>query len=304
MKEDGTVWAVGLNSHGQLGDGSFIDRSNPVQLLDGSGIPLSGVVSISAGGDFTVCLKEDRTVWAVGNNFYGQLGDGTTIGRSSLVQVVDSSGNPLRDIVSISAGDAHTIFLRGDGTVLAVGRNNRRLGDGTTTDRSNPVQVVHGSGYPISEVVGISAGEEHSTFLKMDGTIWAVGTNLNGQLGDGSYNHWSYPVQVVDGSGNPFTGVIAISAGESHTVFLKNDGTVWAAGYNANGRLGDGTVTQRNQPVCVVDDLGNPFSDVVAISAGASHTSYQKRTELFGRWVVILRVNLETGPPLVASTPC
>ena len=233
LKGDGTVWAAGYNSNGQLGDGTTTNRSNPVQVVDGSGNPLSGVVGISAGYYHTVYLKGDGTVWAAGRNESGQLGDGATTNRSNPVQVVDGSGNPLSGVVGISAGGNYTVYLKGDGTVWAVGYNsNGQLGDGTTTNRSNPVQVVDGSGNPLSGVVGISAGNDHTVYLKVDGTVLAVGANSNGQLGDGTTTNRSNPVQVVDGSGNPLSGVVGISAGYYYTVYLKEDGTVWAVGFN------------------------------------------------------------------------
>ena len=103
------------------------------------------------------------------------------------------------------------------------------------------------------------AGEYHSVFLRGDGTVWTVGKNDTGQLGDGSTLDKSDPVQVVDGSGNPFRGVAEISAGRSYTLFLLDDTTVFGTGQNNYGQLGDGTTTQRNHPVLVEDGTGSPF---------------------------------------------
>ena len=270
------MWATGYNYYGQLGNGTTLNRTNPVPVVDGSGNPLSGVVGISAGSSHTVYLKGDGTVWEAGRNDYGQLGDGTTTNRSNPVQVLDGSGNPLSGVVGISAGGFHTVYLQGDGTVWAVGSNSGQLGDGTTTHRTNPVQVVDSSGNPLSGVVGISAGSSHTVYLKGDGTVWATGSNGFGQLGDGTTTlSSSNPVQVLDGSGNPLSGVVGISAG-SHTVYLKGDGTVWAVGSNTYGQLGNETITDITNPVQVVDGLGNSLSGVVGISAGFYHSVYLK----------------------------
>ena len=75
-----------------------------------------------------------------------------------------------------------------------------------------------------------AAGDSHTVYLKGDGTVWAVGYNGSGQLGDGTTTERINPVQVVDGSGNPLSGVVGISAGEAHTVYLKGDGTVLGGG--------------------------------------------------------------------------
>ena len=275
LKSGGTVLAAGRNDYGQLGDGTTTYRSNPIQVVDGSGNPLIGMVGVAAGSSYTVYLKGDGTVWAAGRNHFGQLGDGTTTNRTNPVQVLDESGNPLSGVVGVSAGVNHTVYLKGDGTVWAVGHNaDGRLGDGTTTQRTNPVQVVDGSGNPLSGVVGISAGQHHTVYLKGDGTVWGAGGNNYGQLGDGSSTDRSNPVQVVDGSGNPLSGVVGISVGGFHTVYFKGDGTVWAVGRNNYGQLGDGTTTNRSNPVQVVDGSGNPLSGVVGISAGGDHTVY------------------------------
>src|SRR2546428_613650 len=82
----------------------------------------------------------------------------------------------------------------------------------------------------------IAAGNYHSLALKSDGTVWAWGMNLYGQLGDGTNTGSNVPVQV-----SSLTGIIAIGGGYGHSLALKSDGTVWAWGYNSTGQLGNGT---------------------------------------------------------------
>ena len=120
-------------------------------------------------------LKSDGTVLAVGYNEYGQLGDGTTTDRSNPVQVTNADGSVFNGVAGISVGNYHTVFLKSDGTVWAVGGNNVHgaLGDGTTTNRSNPVQVMNADGSVFRGVVGISAGGHYTVYLKSDGTVWS-----------------------------------------------------------------------------------------------------------------------------------
>lgn len=139
LKSDGTVWTWGNNRYGQLGDGTTIDRTTPIQVKG-----LTDVIAIAADSPsksvftgHTVALKSDGTVWTWGWNAGGQLGDGTTIGRTTPVQVKN-----LTDVVAIAAGQGHTVALKRDGTVWAWGYNGYgQLGDGTTTTRTTPVQV-------------------------------------------------------------------------------------------------------------------------------------------------------------------
>jgi alpha-tubulin suppressor-like RCC1 family protein len=148
-----------------------------------------------------------------------------------------------------------------DGTVRAWGSNDRgRLGDGTTTGRTTPVQVSNLSG-----AQAIAGGGTHSLALKTDGTVWAWGNSYSGQLGDGTSGTTTgrtTPVQVSN-----LSGVKAIAGGGLHSVALKTDGTVWAWGRNYGGELGDGTSgTDRTTPV-QVKNLGG----VKAIDAGGYH---------------------------------
>ena len=281
LKNDGTVLAWGLNSYGQLGDGTSTDSHTPVQV---SG--LTGITAISAGESHTVALKNDGTFWAWGRNYYGQLGDGTTTNRNTPVQI---SG--LTRITAISAGVFNTVALKNDGTVWAWGLNSSgQLGDGTTTDSYTPVQV---SG--LTGVTSIAVGfVSHAVALKNDGTVWAWGSNSYGQLGDGTTTDSYAPVPV-----SGLTGVTAISAGESHTVALRNDGTVWAWGSNYYFQLGDGTNTNRNTPVQVI----GLRTDGIAISAGGSHTVALKNHGTVWAWGLNFSGQLGDGTTTDSYTP-
>jgi alpha-tubulin suppressor-like RCC1 family protein len=226
--------AWGDNDYGKLGDESTTDRNAPVGVSN-----LSGVQTVAGGGDHSLALKEDCTVWAWGDNYNGKLGDGTTTERRTPVQVQN-----LGRAKAIAAGTDHSLALKNDGTLWAWGYNfNGQLGDGTTTDRTTPVQVSNLSG-----VKAIAVGDYHSLALKEDGTLWAWGRNAFGQLGDGtSENDRATPVQVSN-----LSDVKAMDAGEDHSVALRTDGTVFAWGGNSYGQLGDGTSgTERHTPVQV-----------------------------------------------------
>lgn len=238
LRQDGTVWAWGFNNYSQLGDGAItIQQTTPVQAQG-----LTGVTALAAGYHHTVALRQDGTVWAWGQNRYGQVGDGTTTGRTTPVRV-----QGLSSIVAIAVGNDHTAALRLDGTVWTWGSNlSGQLGDGTTIFRYTPIQAQGLSG-----VTALAAGGVHTVALRQNGTVWAWGGNNSGQLGDGTTTNRSIPIQTQG-----LSGVTDLAAGGAHTVALRQDGTVWAWGFNNHGQLGDGTVSNRSTPV-QVQGLGN-----------------------------------------------
>jgi len=254
LASDGTVWGWGVNGEGELGIGTYDFRSNvPVQTSFPVGTVITG---IAGGGQHSLALKNDGTVWAWGYNVYGALGDGTTVQfRNIPVQVLNLTG-----AIAIAGGDYHSLALKGDGTVWAWGYNGYgQLGNGTNTNSNVPVRVSNLTG-----VTAITSGWFHSLALKSDGTVWAWGQNWYGQLGPGVSGDSNIPVLVPG-----LTGMTAIAAGFGHTVALKNDGTVWAWGYNGEGELGNGTSgtgTSSSIPVRVLSPNG-----AITIASGAMH---------------------------------
>ena len=250
LQSNGTVWAWGNNTHGQLGIGkSGIETSesipNLIQTLD-------SCISIAAGYGHSVALKKDGTVWTWGFNSSGQLGDGTEIDRNQPAIVPG-----LSNIISIAAGDYHTVALKNDGTVWTWGDNPfGQLGDDTTLMKNTPTRVLY-----ISNVISVAAGYVHTLALKNDGTVWGWGGNVYGQLGDNTTEMRTRPVKA-----DLFPKAIAIEAGHYHSMALKSDGSVWSFGANSFGQLGDGTLKGESLPLQVhgennVDKLniGTPY---------------------------------------------
>ena len=204
IKTDGTIWSWGGNTRGELGLNGGGDRSSPVQI--GS---LTDWASINAGFYHTIALKIDGTIWSWGENSDdGQLGLGDEIDRSSPVQI-----GLLTTWASINAGQYHTIAVKTNGTLWAWGKNAiGELGDGTIVNKSSPIQI--GALTDWSSV--IDAGRRQNVAIKTDGTLWAWGEGIQGQLGNGIAIHRSSPVQI--GSD---TNWLDISAGNRHSHALK-----------------------------------------------------------------------------------
>jgi len=181
-----------------------------------------------------------------GDNFNGELGDGTYTNRSTPVDVSGLTTG----VTAITAGGGNTCALTTAGAVKCWGYNsNGQLGDGTTADRLTPVDVFALK----SGVTSISAGTFRSTCaVTAEGAAKCWGYNGFGELGDGTTTDRLTPVAV---SGLE-VGVADISAAGIHTCALTTAGAVKCWGYNSRGELGDGTTTQRLAPVAVIGLTG------------------------------------------------
>ena len=284
LKSDGTVWAWGDNDHGQLGINSTSNTTVPVQVQDSTGASfLTGVTAIAAGYYHSLASKSNGTVWAWGDNYYGELGNGTSKNVSVPVQVKDSSGvSYLTGIIAVAAAQEHSLALKSDGTVWAWGDNAYgELGDADPNflESSVPVQVRDSTGTSyLTGVVAIAAGYADNLALKNDGTVWAWGRGDMGQLGNDSTGNSSVPVQVKDPTGTSYlSGVTAVASGAFHNLALKGGGTVWGWGNNADGELGinSGGVfgAYSSLPLQVKDPTGASFlMGISAIAGGYYHS--------------------------------
>ena len=200
--EDGTVWAWGSNSAGQLGDGTLRDSLTPVQVkgTGGQGV-LAGVRAVAANVAYSAALMADGTVRAWGNNAFGQIGDGSRKDSAVPVLVKGVGGDgALEGITAIAAGRYYAAALDKNGNVLAWGFNEGGLlGNGELEGSLTPAPVSEPEGADnLTGVTSIAAGSRHMLALKADGTLWAWGSNGAGQLGDGGANSGLTPFQVPE----------------------------------------------------------------------------------------------------------
>jgi len=290
---DGSLYAWGDNSYGQLGDGTGVNKKTPAkigtgytaiasgayhslalkgstlytwgyseygQLGDGANIYTNAPVKIGTGytaiasGVLHCLALKGNTLYAWGNNEFGQLGDGTNINRNKPVLI--GTG-----YTAIAAGWCHSLALKGN-ALYSWGYNEYgQLGDGTNVNRNTPMLI--GTGYS-----AITAGYFHCLALKED-ILYAWGHNQSGQLGDGDVGYLTNkntPIQIG-------TGYNTIAAGDCFSLALKGD-DLYAWGNNYYGQLGDGTNTNRNKPVLI----GTGFT---AIAAGCRHSLALKENTIF-----------------------
>lgn len=253
LARDGTVWAWGGNDTGELGDGTFAEpftgRTQPRPVAG-----LSGVVSISAGHQYSLAAKDDGTVLIWGWNYQGfLLGDAAGARQARPVPVAGITGAR-----SVSAGIYHALVLLGDGSVRAWGDGySGQLGDGRSTPSTSPVPVIGLAG-----VTEIAAGFLFSMARTEGGAVWAWGLNEFGQLGDGTTQMRTTPVRV-----NGLPAIAAIGAGGNHGFAVAPDGRVFAWGSNDFGELGDGIRSLRSTPSLVPGVAG-----IKAVAAGGLHS--------------------------------
>ena len=159
LRADGTLRTMGFNFYGQLGNGTAgTTTANPVPVA-----VADNVVAASAGGAFSMFLKADGTLWAMGYNRYGNFGNGANSDYNPFPLCIGSN------ILTVACGGYHSLFIHSDKTMWASGRNNYgQLGNNTTSDSNRPIFVA-------SNVVTVAASDYSSFYTTQDGTLWAMG---------------------------------------------------------------------------------------------------------------------------------
>eukprot|EP01050_Picozoa_sp_SAG11_P008655 SAG11_NODE_773_length_7236_cov_4.526412_1_plen_695_part_00 len=270
LKTDGRVMAFGGNQWGQLG----VDKSRQLHATIPVEVTALGDdnAPVAAGSGYSLVLKTDGRVMAFGANGYGQLGDGTRVGDGCHFDPIEVTGLG-SDNAQVVASESHSLVLKVDGRVAGMGRNDHgQLGDSTTTDQHSPVEAT-ALGNGNTQVTAGGAG--FSLVLKSDGSVWGVGQNSHGELGDGSIIDRPSPIKVSAlGDDNA-----QLAAGGSQAFVLKTDGRVFAFGENIYYQFGDGpnldepqrgTGTNHNgQPPLELTWLG---SDNAQLAACSMHT--------------------------------
>ena len=277
IKTDGTIWGTGDNFSGQLGDGSTSGKQLLTQMDTTTTIGARTPKYISCGGQCTIVLMTDGTIWGTGDNSVGQLGDGSTSDKQLLIQMDTSFATiGARTPQYISCGTGHTIVLMTDGTIWGTGLNaTGQLGDNTISDKNKLTQMITTSIIGTRTPKYISCGSGHTIVLMTDGTIWGTGNNLLGQLGNTTITYSDVLTQMdtsfaIIGARTPKY----IQCGAGFTIVLMTDDTIWGTGDNNSGQIGPGisgnSFSQLNQMDTSSTIIGARTPKY--ISCGAEHT--------------------------------
>jgi len=232
LKSDDSLWAWGNNDHGQLGDGTVVDRLSPVQIDTGTKPTVTtqavtGIGSTTATGNGNILNLGSPNPTQHGV-CWNTTGTPTTADSKTEEGAATTTGAFSSNMTGLSPKT--TYHVRAYATNTAGPSYGSDLTFTTSTTGTKLAQIT--------------AGSDHAIALKSDGSLWAWGSNWRGGLGDGTtIDRWS-PVQT-----GTDTNWAQTAAGNEYTIALKDDGSLWAWGDNTCGQLGDGTTTERHSPV-------------------------------------------------------
>ena len=253
IKNDGTLWAWGLNYQGALGLNNTVRYSSPVQV--GSDTTWKASYRPDYLYASSMAVKNDGTLWAWGNNQYGQLGQNSLTKYSSPVQVgTDTTWPKVKSERKFGFSNtsiySSPLVIKTDGTLWAWGYNiSGVLGQNQpySTSASSPVQIGTGTDW---DNVGLMSGSHRiASAIKTDGTLWTWGKYAYGQLGHNNATYYSSPTQI------PGTTWKALSATTNSCIATKTDGTLWSWGNATSGQLGTGqNNVQRSSPCQIGTD--------------------------------------------------
>ena len=250
-RRNGTVWVMGANDRGQLGLGF---AGAPIETLTQIAT-LNDVVRVIVAGESSYAIDTAGTLWAWGDDSFGQLGIGNP-GASSMQTAPIAS--PLRNVSDVDAGADFAVATTGDGTVWAWGANaNNQLG-AAGPDRNTPQQVSMPSDF---FAIDVAASGQTVLARSFDREVVGWGSNAFGQIANAGD-----PIDA--GATIVSTGIAAMGVGDHHIVMARSDGTVQVRGANWAGQLGNGWNAATAPGLYTVAGLNG----VVDVAAGAAHS--------------------------------
>ncbi len=276
VTDSGKVYTWGLNDNGQLGNGTTESSSFPIDITSRFPSGNGKIIQAAVGNKFTIALTESGKVYTWGYNYYGQLGDGTTESSTTPINITYFLGlNSSDKVVQVFAGSYHAVVLTERGQVYTWGFNAYgQLGDDTTTNRKNPLNITNKIGDGTKKIVQLSVAPESNIVLTENDQVYSWGSNYYGQLGDGTTNNKKKPENITYNI--PLTSddkIKQLAIGNNHTMILTENGKIYTCGRNSYGQLGNDDFSNKAIPIELTNKISLSSKDkVVQISVGFYHS--------------------------------
>jgi alpha-tubulin suppressor-like RCC1 family protein len=270
---NGTLYAWGYNSRGELGDGNTLNSFTPVQVHFPGDVRIASIPTDADPFDTAYAIDTNGNVWGWGANAGGELCMNNAQTYLTPVQI-----SSLSDVTAVAGAAQHATYDAG-GTLYSCGVNAAgQLGDGSRKPSHVPVPVQGLGGAQVSAVV---AGYNDVGVLLSNGQYYDWGWNSRGQLGDGTEGGYSevpvhvtlpgFVTQAVEGGNGPSDG---------QTLVMLSDGSLYAWGVNSNGQLGTGNVTTKLSPVQIFPPSGVTYQ--VLAAGGATSYAVSTAGDVYG----------------------
>jgi len=234
IRTDGSLWGWGNNSYGKIGDGTTEFRSTPARIMDDV---IFVVASTSIGGEYTMAITSDGSLWGWGRNHHGQLGDGTTTDRHSPVRILDN-------VVDVAVSESITMAIRADGSLWGWGAGNWQGLFDDNFGEMNPTPAALTPMRIMDDVVAVSltSFQPGTLVVRADGNLWTwgySGLDYHYTVGEISPTVWvprSSPTIIM----NDVAAVIADRMWlRGDIMMLRSDGSLWTLNVQSSGGRGE-----------------------------------------------------------------
>ena len=313
--EDGKVYVTGYNGYGQVGDKTTTSAVYPKVMVNADGTEVTDAIAIAPGTCYVdsaprnhAILRKDGSIWIIGQNSYGQFGNGTTTNANYFTQTGETEVLLNKRNEYIKIGEKLDIDVLSESSFKVFIPDKTNQSDWTWTSSNEDVATVDEQGIVTGKEIGyttitgynsktetkakaivnvyrnkegaitkpqIEVGPDYSVILKEDGTVWTTGRNNYGQLGNGTTTNSNKPVQVKIDENTYLTNIRKISATDTCVVALATNGEVYAWGRNNYRQLGQGDTTNCLYAKKVKTEDGTGYiQNIIDVIANNSNTVY------------------------------
>lgn len=280
ITSSGKIYLWGNNFAGQLGDGDTLNRIIPYDISTNFKLSHNErIISIDLGSAHSSSLSSEGRVFTWGENFSGQLGDGTTINRLTPTEITQNFNSAQSDkVISIKLGEGFSAALTQEGRVFTWGQNWRgQLGNNDYIERLTPIEITSNFKLnPSERIILISLGNSHSAALSSEGRVFTWGYGEYGQLGSGDTEVSKLnPIDITSNLNlNEEEKIISIKLGKEHSAALSSNGRLFSWGHNFYGQIGSDTSSLYLFPIEITNNFRFEEGEFIqSIELGGYHSA-------------------------------